>query len=57
MKDGEEVLKNVVKLMVVKSEKYWDEYSVVLAFGAILNPRIKLQILVYYFEKIDPLTC
>jgi len=42
--------------MMVKFQKYWDEYSIVLAFGAILDPRMKLQTLAYCFEKIDPLT-
>jgi len=56
VKDGDEVKKNMVELMMVKFQKYWDKYSVVLAFGAILVPRMKLQTLVYCFEKIDPLT-
>ena len=42
--------------MLVKFDKYWDEYSIVLAFGAILDPRMKLETLGYCFEKIDPLT-
>jgi len=37
-------------------KKYWDEYSVVLAFGAILDPRMKIETLIFYFEKIDSLT-
>jgi len=55
MKDEDEVIKNMAELMMVKFEKYWDEYSVVLAFGAILDPRMKLEILAFCFEKIDPL--
>jgi len=56
VKDGNDVIKNMAELMMVKFQKYWDEYSVVLAFGAILDPRMKLQALAYCFEKIDPLT-
>jgi len=50
------LIKNLAKLMIVKFEKYWDEYSVVLQFGAILDPRITLEILGFCFEKIDSLT-
>ena len=28
---------------MVKFDKYYDEYSIVLAFGAILDPRMKLE--------------
>jgi len=54
--DEDALIKNMVKLMIVKFDKYWDEYSVVLAFGAILDPRIKLETLGFCFEKIDSLT-
>jgi len=54
VKDEDELIKNMVKLMIVKFEKYWDEYSV-LAFGAILDPMMKLETLGFCFEKIDSL--
>jgi len=41
---------------LVKFDKYWDEYSTILAFRAILDPRMKLETLGYYYEKIDLLT-
>jgi len=56
MKDEGVLIKNMVKLMIVKFEKYWDEYSVVLIFGAILDPRMKLETLGFCFEKTDSLT-
>ncbi|KZV21278.1 zinc finger BED domain-containing protein RICESLEEPER 2-like [Dorcoceras hygrometricum] len=36
---------------------YWSQYSTVLAFGAILDPRIKLSMLNYFYSKVetDPL--
>ena len=43
VKDEDVLIKNMAKLMIVKFEKYWDEYSVVLAFGVILDPRMKLE--------------
>jgi len=42
VKDENALIKNMVELMMVIFEKYWDEYSVVLAFGTILDPRMKI---------------
>jgi len=56
VKDEDVLIKNMAKLMIVKFEKYWDEYSVVIAFGATLDPRMKLETLGFCFEKIDSLT-
>ena len=55
VKDDDALIKNMAKFMIVKFEKYWDEYSVVLAFDAILDPRMKLETLGFCFEKIDSL--
>lgn len=41
--------------MILKFEKYWDEYSVVLAFGVVLDPRMKFDSLGYFCKVIDPL--
>lgn len=38
----DEVVSHMCKKMMEKFEKYWNQYSTVLAFGAILDPRIKL---------------
>ena len=37
-----------------KFDKYWSEYSVVLAFRAILNPTEKLNFLKYTYSRLDP---
>jgi len=42
--------------MKEKFQKYWKEYSIVLAFGAILNPRIKVDFIMYCYKKLDLLT-
>ncbi|XP_061365859.1 zinc finger BED domain-containing protein RICESLEEPER 2-like [Gastrolobium bilobum] len=42
--------------MKEKFDKYWKEYSTVLAFGAILDPRLKLVSLDFCYTKIDPFT-
>ena len=42
--------------MKVKFDKYWSDYSVVLAFGAVLDPTKKFNFLKVAYEKLDPLT-
>nr|KYP32284.1 Putative AC transposase [Cajanus cajan] len=49
-------VRGMVGFMMEKFEKYWDEYSILLAFGAILDPRIKLETLGYCYKRIDMLT-
>jgi len=56
VKDEDQVIRDMVEKMMVKFDKYWDEYSNVLEFGAILDPTMKLETLGYCFKKIDPLT-
>ena len=56
LKYEDEVIRDMAERMLVKFDKYWDKYSTVLAFGAILDPRMKLKTLGYCYEKIDPLT-
>ena len=43
-------------MMLIKFKKYWNEYSVVLALRAVLDPRIKFSSLEYWYSKIDPST-
>ena len=38
--------------MIFKFEKYWLEFSEVLAIAVILDPRYKLHLLNYYYTKI-----
>ena len=55
-RDEDEVIKRRAEDMMLKFDKYWDEYSVVLAFGAVFYPRIKFESLGFCYKKIDPLT-
>jgi len=55
VKDEDEAIRDMAERMIVKFDKYWNEYSIVLAFGAILVPRIKLETLGFCYERIDPL--
>jgi hypothetical protein len=42
--------------MKEKFDKYWSDYSDVLAIGAVLDPTKKLNFLKFAYEKFDPLT-
>lgn len=35
-----------------KFEKYWDSYSMILSFAVILDPRYKMKIVEYCFDKL-----
>ena len=43
--------------MKQKFDKYWREYSVVLALGAVLDPRMNFKFLRFCFNKLDPFSC
>ncbi|XP_073279532.1 zinc finger BED domain-containing protein DAYSLEEPER-like [Primulina huaijiensis] len=53
------MVSDMCKRMKEKFDKYWNQYSVVLAFGAILDPRIKLSMLKFFYSKLDddPIKC
>ena len=37
-----------------KFDKYWSEYSVLLAMAAVFDPRLKLTMLEYSYHSMDP---
>ncbi|KAL3651406.1 hypothetical protein CASFOL_004408 [Castilleja foliolosa] len=53
------VISDVFRRMKEKFDKYWNQYSTVLACGAVLDPRIKLSMLDFFYSKIesDPIKC
>ncbi|CAJ2676966.1 unnamed protein product [Trifolium pratense] len=57
LRDEDEVIKRMAERMMSEFEKYWEEYSVDLALGAVLDPRMKLSTLAYCYSKLDPSTC
>jgi hypothetical protein len=57
LRDEDEVIKGMAERMMREFEKYWDEYSVILALGAVLDPRMKFSTLAYCYSKLDPSTC
>nr|GMD36031.1 zinc finger BED domain-containing protein RICESLEEPER 2-like [Ipomoea batatas] len=42
LESGDRVISDMATNMKLKFDKYWDDYSVILAMGAILDPRLKL---------------
>ena len=56
LRDEDEVIRIMAGSMMEKFEKYWHEYSTMLAFSAVLDPRIKLITLSICYETSDPQT-
>ncbi|KAL3649077.1 hypothetical protein CASFOL_005480 [Castilleja foliolosa] len=54
MDNEDTVKKEMVKEMKRKFDKYWNEYSVVLALGAVLDPRFKFQFLEMCYNRVNP---
>ena len=48
------LLSDMATMMLEKFEKYWDDYSVVLSFGVVFDPRLKFEILEFCLKKINP---
>ena len=42
--------------MKIKFAKYWKDYSLILAIGAVLDPRLKVKMLEVAYQKVDPTT-
>ncbi|XP_019096310.1 PREDICTED: zinc finger BED domain-containing protein RICESLEEPER 2-like [Camelina sativa] len=53
--DDEDVAK-LAQDMQIMFTKYWEDYSLILAMGAVLDPRMKLQMLEVAYERVDPTT-
>ena len=48
----DEYMKRMAEQMLVKFEKYWSEFSVVLAIVVILDPRYKLRFIDFCYQKL-----
>ncbi|XP_015958286.1 zinc finger BED domain-containing protein RICESLEEPER 1-like [Arachis duranensis] len=53
LRSEDELLRSMGEKMMNKFKKYWKKYSVILAFGAILDPRLKISTLELMYEEID----
>ncbi|XP_050891095.1 zinc finger BED domain-containing protein RICESLEEPER 2-like [Lathyrus oleraceus] len=55
-KSIDKVIKDMSDNMKMKFDKYWKNYSIVLAFGAILDPRLKDNFLKFCYTTLDAST-
>ncbi|GKA05695.1 zinc finger BED domain-containing protein RICESLEEPER 2-like protein [Tanacetum coccineum] len=46
------IVSGMAKDMKTKFDKYWETYTMVLSFGAILDPRYKLNIIEFYLSEL-----
>ncbi|KAL0730356.1 hypothetical protein Bca4012_026449 [Brassica carinata] len=46
----------MISKMRKKFDKYWEQYSVILAMGAVLDPRMKFRLLKRCYDELDPFT-
>lgn len=49
----DDVVRQMAIKMKEKFNKYWEEYSEILAMGVVFDPRVKLTFLEYCYSKID----
>nr|VDD35494.1 unnamed protein product [Brassica oleracea] len=52
----DEIIRDMVKIMRLKFDKYWDGYSDILAIAAVLDPRLKFGCLEYCYNTLNPST-
>ena len=53
---GDEVICEMVASMKLKFDKYWENYSDILAIAAVLDPRLKFKFLEFCFTTLDAAT-
>ncbi|CAN6576508.1 unnamed protein product [Malus baccata var. baccata] len=52
MEDCDDFMRRMGSYMNLKFEKYWSEYSLILAIAVILDPRYKLQFVEWGYDKL-----
>ena len=48
------LIKEMTCNMKKKFDKYWSEYSILLAMAAVFDPRLKLTMLAFSYQSMDP---
>uniref|UniRef100_A0A1U8ASB8 Zinc finger BED domain-containing protein DAYSLEEPER-like n=1 Tax=Nelumbo nucifera TaxID=4432 RepID=A0A1U8ASB8_NELNU len=51
-KESQNFMTDMVRNMKEKFDKYWDEYSMILSCAAVLDPRCKIRLVEYCFDKL-----
>ncbi|XP_010527601.1 PREDICTED: zinc finger BED domain-containing protein RICESLEEPER 2-like [Tarenaya hassleriana] len=55
MTNGEdEMIESMANNMKEKFDKYWEEYNITFALAAVLDPRMKLELLEFAYNEVDP---
>ncbi|XP_013624005.1 PREDICTED: zinc finger BED domain-containing protein RICESLEEPER 2-like [Brassica oleracea var. oleracea] len=52
----DEAIREMVKIMKLKFDKYWEDYSDIVAIAAVLDPRLKFKCLEYCYSTLNPST-
>ncbi|GJY76854.1 zinc finger BED domain-containing protein RICESLEEPER 2-like protein [Tanacetum coccineum] len=52
MLNPDRIISGMARDMKTKFDKYWETYTMVLSFGAILDPRYKLNIVEFYLSEL-----
>ena len=50
------LIRDMTFKMKEKFDKYWSEYNILLAMAAVFDPRIKLSLLEFCYNSVDPIT-
>ncbi|KAF7820822.1 zinc finger BED domain-containing protein RICESLEEPER 2-like [Senna tora] len=53
LENSDSLIKEMATRMKSKFDKYWKDYSVILAIAAVLDPQMKLEVLRFSFKKLD----
>jgi hypothetical protein len=48
----DEYMRRMAEQMLVKFEKYWSEFSVILVIAVIMDPRYKLRFVEFCYQKL-----
>ena len=52
----DESICEMVQIMKLKFDKYWDDYSDILSIAAVLDPKLKFKCLEYCYNTLNPVT-